>query len=68
MRTISNDDPADDCRREGGYTLRPVDSLRFGRVIMIDGSGPDGSAVIGFRTVAECEAWIAKQYCVEGDF
>lgn len=48
-------------RRIGPYTLRPVNSSRFGRIIMIDGSGPDGSAAIGFRTVAECEAWITKQ-------
>ena len=61
----ATDAPDDDMpagwRRVGPYTLRPVNSSRFGRIIMIDGSGPDGSAAIGFRTVAECEAWITKQ-------
>lgn len=45
-------------KRIGKYSLRPVNSGRFGRIIMIDGSGSNNSAAIGFRTVAECERWI----------
>lgn len=48
-------------KRIGKYALRPVNSGRFGRIIMIDGSGAGNSANIGFSTVAECESWIEKQ-------